>query len=110
VRAYGDAVRAVLQVLPRAEKVPTHTVLLITPYSTFEQVRLAIEEHGGQILDEEFAVDVTVTARFAVERFGAFQVRLQELSNGTLEAMIIETSRATIMPLGAVDGGREIAS
>jgi uncharacterized YigZ family protein len=110
VRAYGDAVRAVLQVLPRAEKVPTHTVLLITPYSTFEQVRLAIEEHGGQILDEEFAVDVTVTARFAVERFGALQARLQELSNGTLEAMIIETSRATIMPLGAVDGGREIAS
>ena len=31
VRAYSDAVRAVLEVLPRAEKVPTHTVLVAAP-------------------------------------------------------------------------------
>ena len=35
VRAYGDAVRAVLDVLPRAAKVPTHTVSIVAPYSLF---------------------------------------------------------------------------
>jgi uncharacterized YigZ family protein len=99
VRAYGDAVRAVLDLLPRAEKVPTHTVKIPTPYSFFERVRLAVEAHLGQILEEEFAADVTVTARFPVERVPAFQDALQELSNGTIEARIISTDPATIMPL-----------
>jgi uncharacterized YigZ family protein len=99
VRAYGDAVRAVLEVLPRAEKVPTHTVLVAAPYSFFERVRLAVDAHLGVILDEEFAADVTVTARFPVERVPAFQDALQEISNGTIEAEIVATDPATIMPL-----------
>jgi uncharacterized YigZ family protein len=98
VRAYGDAVREVLAVLPRAEKVPTHTVMLAVPYPYFERVRLAVAEHQGQILDEDFAADVTVTARFAVEHLPAFQAALQELSNGQLEAEIIGSDEATIMP------------
>jgi uncharacterized YigZ family protein len=102
VRAYGDAVRAVLDALPRAERVPTHTVLIVTPYPFFERVRLAVEAHRGEVLDEEFGVDVTVTARFAVERFESFASTLQELSNGTLEAEIVETDAATIMPIGTL--------
>jgi putative IMPACT (imprinted ancient) family translation regulator len=102
VRAYSDAVRAVLDTLPRAQRVPTHTTMMAVPYSYLERVRLAVAAHHGQILDEEFAGDVTVTARFAVERFPAFQAALQELSHGQLEAEIIETNEATIMPLGAL--------
>jgi uncharacterized YigZ family protein len=103
VRAYGDAVRAVLEVLPRAEKVPTHTVLVAAPYSFFERVRLAVDAHLGLILDEEFAADVTVTARFPVERVPGFQDTLQEISNGTIEAEIVGTDPATIMPLPPED-------
>ena len=99
VRAYSDSVREVLDALPRAEKVPTHTVLVVTEYSFFERVRLAVEAHRGEILDEKFAADVTVTARFPVERVPAFQEALQELSNGTMEAVIVATDPATIMPL-----------
>jgi uncharacterized YigZ family protein len=99
VRAYGDAVRAVLEVLPRAEKVPTHSVLIKTPYSTFERIRLAVEAHRGQILDEEFGADARITARFAMEDLPLFQATLQELSNGQLQADIIRTDQATIMPL-----------
>jgi putative IMPACT (imprinted ancient) family translation regulator len=99
VRAYSDAVRAVLEVLPRAEKVPTHTVLVAAPYSFFERVRLAVEAHLGLILEEEFAADVTVTARFPVERVPGFQDALRELSNGIIEAEIVGTDPATIMPL-----------
>ena len=99
VRAYGDAARAVLEAVPRAEKVPTHTVLLAVPYPLFEQVRLLVQAQNGQILDETFAADVTMTARFAVERFPSFQTALSELSNGTLEAEIVETNEDTILRL-----------
>ncbi len=99
VRAYGDAVRAVLEALPRAQKVATYTALIVTPYPLFERVRLAVEEHRGQVLDETFAADVTVTARFPVERFPGFRDALQELSHGTVEAVVVETNEDTILPL-----------
>lgn len=107
VRAYSDAVRAVLEILPHAEKVPTHTVMLAFPYSFLERIRLAVEAHQGQILDEAFAADVTVTARFAVEHVPPFQATLQQLSNGTLQAVVVETDEATIMPLGDPDSSPE---
>lgn len=103
VRAYGDAVRAVLAELPRAEKVATHTVLIKMPYTYLERVRLAVEASQGQSLAEDFAAEVTVTARFAVEHLPAFQAALKELSSGTLEAVIAATDESTIMPVTGQD-------
>ncbi len=100
VRAYTDATKAVLEVLPRAEKVPAHIVMVATPYPYYEQIRLLIAEHHGQILDQEFAVDVTLTARFGIDRFEPFQAALRELTRGMLAAVIIETNPETILPLG----------
>ena len=99
VRAYSDAVREVLAVLPRAAKIPTHITMMAVPYPLFERVRLTVKAHKGQILDEDFAADVTVTARFDVDQFQAFQASLQELSSGRVQAEIIETDEATIMPI-----------
>jgi putative IMPACT (imprinted ancient) family translation regulator len=100
VRAYGDAVKAVLAIAPRAEKIPTCTAMLAIPYNLFERVRLLVGKQHGQILDEDFAADVTVTARFAEERFPAFQADLIELSRGDIRAEIIERNPETIFPLG----------
>jgi uncharacterized YigZ family protein len=97
VRAYGDAVRAVLEVVPRAEKVATYLVMAAVPYTLLERVRLLAGEHHGRILDEEFAAEVRITVQFRTEHFDAFQNRLRELSNGLLAAEIIATDRATIM-------------
>jgi uncharacterized YigZ family protein len=105
VRAYGDAVREVIAATPRAEKVPTYMVMLATPYNLFEQVRLLVAAHNGNVLDEEFAADVTVTAQFTVEHFAAFQDALRELSHGALAAEIVETNENTIMPLGTLTEG-----
>lgn len=99
VRAYGDAVREVLAILPRAEKVPTHTVMVELPYALLEQARLLITAHGGEILEETFAADVTVTIRFVMDRYAAFAAALRELSHGQIEPLIVETNEATIMPL-----------
>ena len=99
VRAYGDAVREVLGVLPRACKVPTHTVEIVAPYSLSERIRLLIQSQHGKVMQEDFAAEVTMLAQFEMERFPIFQAALQDLSNGTLEADIVETNEATIMPI-----------
>ncbi|GJM42218.1 MAG: YigZ family protein [Ardenticatenaceae bacterium] len=103
VRAYGDATKAVLESLPRAEKVPTHTVMVALPYSLLERLRLLVAEWNGRILDEQFAADITMTMQFTVAKFPGFQDALRELSHGTLAAEIIETNEDTIMPLGSFD-------
>ncbi|MFK7806115.1 MAG: YigZ family protein [Anaerolineae bacterium] len=101
VRAYGDAVKEVLTAIPRAEKVPTHTTMLVVPYTHLERIRLLVAEYQGKIEDEEFAADITLVVQFIVEQFEPFQTALNEMSHGTLSAEIIETNEATIMPLAA---------
>jgi uncharacterized YigZ family protein len=101
VKAYSDAVKEVLAVLPRAEKVPTHTVMLAIDYTYFERVRQLVAAHNGQILDDDFGVDVTLTVRFIVKYLPSFQEALRELTRGVVQAEIIETNLETIMPLDA---------
>jgi uncharacterized YigZ family protein len=98
VRAYGDAVKAVLEVTPRAVKTATHMVSVTTPYKLLEQVRLLVAAENGRLLEQEFAAEVTLTAQFTVERFPTFQDSLQQLSHGTIEARILTTDESTIMP------------
>jgi uncharacterized YigZ family protein len=99
VRAYGDAVREVLAVLPRATKVPTHIVQVVTPYSGFERLRRLVAAHGGEVLHEGFEAEVTVRARFAVDRFSAFEMALQETFSGTLAAEIVVRDEIAIVPI-----------
>jgi uncharacterized YigZ family protein len=96
VRAYGDAVRAVLEITPRAERVPVHVVMLALPYPLFERARLLISEQRGEVLQEDFGADVTITARFRVEDLAAFQENLSEISRGELQAEIIETTEMIV--------------
>jgi uncharacterized YigZ family protein len=101
VRAYGDATKEVLSVIPKAEKVPTHTAMLVIPYTHLEQLRLLVTEHAGKIEDETFAADITLVIQFMIERFDGFQTALNELSHGTLAAEVVETHQDTIFPLHA---------
>ena len=99
VRAYSDSTRSVLQALPRAQKIPTHTVLLSLPYNLYERVINLVKTHQGQVIDQEFAALVTVTARLSFDDLPEFQNDLQELSRGQIQAEIIATNTETIMPL-----------
>jgi putative IMPACT (imprinted ancient) family translation regulator len=99
VRAYTEAVKSVLENLPLAEKVPTHTVMMVVPYPLFEQTRLLVQKYGGKMLDEEFGADVTLTVQFIVEKLEPFNSEMNELSRGSIQAEIIETNPETIMPL-----------
>jgi uncharacterized YigZ family protein len=98
VRAYGDAVRAVLQVVVRAERVATHTVFISMPYAYYERVRQTVSAHNGRILEEDFGQEVSMTAQFAVDLVPGFQSALSDLSNGTLQAEILGTEDGIVLP------------
>jgi uncharacterized YigZ family protein len=82
VRAYGDAVRNVLEKTPLAEKISSYTTMIVLPYALFERVKLLIQVHHGIILDEDFAGDITISCQFIAESFQNFQDSLFELTNG----------------------------
>jgi len=104
VRAYGDTVREVLAILPRAQRVPTCTILLDAPYTAYERLCLLIEAHGGQVQDQDFGAEVTLQARFPEDRYPSFAAALQEASSGQLEAIIVDQGEA-IVPLNEPEPG-----
>ncbi|MGA2261236.1 MAG: YigZ family protein [Acidobacteriota bacterium] len=99
IRAYGDAVRGVLAILPRARKVATHTVGLTIPYAGFQRVRRLLETHHAQLTHQEFGAEVTLTARLAVDEFEVVQSDLRNIFNGAVQAEILETNQGSLLPL-----------
>ncbi len=98
VRAYSDAVREVLKVLPRAQKITTQVLKFSLGYGLYERVRLIIQRLSGMIEREEFAAEVTLSARFPIERVPQFQSELMNLTNGNVQIEIAQTDRNTIIP------------
>jgi len=96
VRAYTQATQVVVTDIPRAQKIMAYTTLLAAPYPLLERIRLLVESADGEILDEDFKADVTMTLRFQVEKFDAFENKLQELSAGKLAVEIIETGEVLL--------------
>lgn len=104
VRAYSEAVRMVVEAAPRARKQLAHTVMLSIPYRLLERIRLLIKSNHGEMLDEDFGADVTLSARFPVDTLDGFQTALSELTNGTLQALIMETGEI-LLPVDEQDEG-----
>ena len=80
VRAYGDAVKAVLAELPRTEKVAHTGLALVMPYALYDRMRLLIEARGAEIEEQTFGVDVTLRLRVAVDQVDALVEALREES------------------------------
>lgn len=96
VRAYSDAVRQALAILPRAERIPVHIVMLSLPYNWFERLRLLVVAHHGELLEQDFTADITLTARFPSQDFPTFQDALGQASHGSLSAQVIGTDMAIV--------------
>ena len=96
VKAYTESTQMVVNAVARGRRVPVHVALLAIPYNLLERVRLITTRHNGEVLDEDFAGDITMTLQFPVESFDGFQSELQELSAGKFKAEVIET-KETIM-------------
>jgi len=55
-----------------------------------------VPRHRGEILNEDYAGDITLTTQFPITEFEAFQFKIRELSAGKLQAEIIETKEMVL--------------
>ncbi|HSL28879.1 MAG TPA: YigZ family protein [Anaerolineales bacterium] len=98
VRAYTESTQMVVNAVGRGRRVPVRVALLAIPYNLLERIRLLVARHGGEILGEDFAADITMTLQFPVDSFMAFQSGLREISGGRLQAEVME-SKENVVPL-----------
>ena len=92
VRAYTDSAQMVVNAVRRARRQQVYVAMLALPYNLLERVRLLVHKHQGDILDESFAADITMTLRFPVENIGPLQADLSQLSAGSLRLETLETT------------------
>ena len=88
VHAYGDAAKAVLAMLPRAEKIERRELLVALPYAAYESARRLVAAHEGSIVDEEFAADVTLQVLLPAAQAGAFAAALGEATAGQAQIVV----------------------
>jgi putative IMPACT (imprinted ancient) family translation regulator len=82
VRAYGDAVRAVLEQLPRAEQVELVRVSVLVSYAGYAAARRALEAAGASIAGEEFAADVRLAVVVPADQHAAALAALESATAG----------------------------
>jgi uncharacterized YigZ family protein len=90
VRAYGDAAKAVLAALPRAEKIERRELRITLPYAAYEPARRLLAAHAGSILEEDFAADVALRVSLPLAEVAAFSLGLGELTAG--QARVVDSS------------------
>ena len=99
VKAYGEAVKAVLDLVKLAELVPTTTLMFSLPYPLYELGMRLVESCKGIILQDEFGVDVTLTAQFQDEELDGFRQQLTNLTSGQVDAIVVEENPNTAFPV-----------
>jgi uncharacterized YigZ family protein len=96
VKAYTESTQMVTNAVRRARRQQVHVAMLAVPYNLLERIRLLVESHHGEVLDETFAADITMTLRIPVENTEKFQSDLSEHSAGQLQAETIETTEVLL--------------
>ena len=96
VKAYTESTQMVVNAVERGKRIEVNVAMTAIPYNLLERVRLLVEHNSGEVLDEEFAGDVTMTLQFPVESMGGFQNELQELSAGKIQTEVIETKETIV--------------
>jgi len=96
VKAYTESTQMVVNDIRRARRQQVHVALLAVPYNLLERVRLMVNKYQGEVQDEAFAADITMTFRYPVENAEQLQGELSELSAGKLQAETIETTEVLL--------------
>lgn len=82
VRAYTQATQAGIAAARQVTVSRCVDVELQLPYSAYEQVKRLVLDSGAKVADEQFADEVTLTARMLDGAQDAFAVKLSELMHG----------------------------
>ncbi|MCW1969595.1 MAG: YigZ family protein [Anaerolineae bacterium] len=89
VHAYGDAIKAALEALPRVEKVEKRRVMIALPYSRYERIKLLVAAHRGEIISDDFAADITLELEFVLDDVAPFNAALREMTAGQIEVIAL---------------------
>ena len=89
VRAYSQAAKMALAAAGIAQVREWEELLIACPYGMYEKVRRELELAGAVVTSADFAADVSLEALLEKEKSEALNRRLQELSSGTVEALIL---------------------
>jgi len=96
VKAYTESTQMVVRDVRRAQRRQVHIAMLAIPYNLLERVRILTRQHHGEVMDEDFAADITMILRFPIEHLDDFQGAIKELSAGQTQAEIIETTEMLV--------------
>ena len=99
VKAYGEAVKAVLALVRRAVLVPCSTWQIEIAYSYYDQLLRVIQSCAGEVFDTEFAADVKLKVRFKDEIVEKFIGQLTELTAGKVKPLLISRDPETPFPV-----------
>jgi uncharacterized YigZ family protein len=94
VKAYTELTQMVVQAAERGRRVLVNVAMVVIPYSLLERLRILVRRQRGEILEEDFAADITLTLQFPVDVFEVFKNELREISAGKLNLEVIETKEA----------------
>ena len=96
VKAYTESTQMVVNAVGRGQRVAVYVSMLAIPYNLLERIRLMVTRNHGEVVDEDFAGDITMTLQFPIARFDGFQNELRDLSAGKLKAEVIETREVVV--------------
>ncbi len=92
VRAYSQTAKLALEAAGLARVRLWEQLLVACPYSLYERVKRELETAGAVISDTDFGADVSVEALLEKGKSEALNARLQELSAGAVEALVMGES------------------
>ncbi len=87
VKAYTESAQLTIAELTITEKVERVIIEIIIPYPFYEQCKLLIDAHQGQIESETFTTDVALKVTFIAEDLPPF---IQEITDLTHDDVLID--------------------
>jgi uncharacterized YigZ family protein len=96
VKAYTESTQMVVTMVSRGRRISAYVALLVIPYNLLERIRLLVGRMQGEVVEEDFAAEITMTLHFPVGSFDLFQNELGELTAGKLKAEIIESTEKIV--------------
>lgn len=103
VRAYTEACQRVIEDMPRAVKVSTTTLMFELEYAQLSGARRLVNNFHGEILDEDFQVNIWLTARFISDQVESFKSSLREFGCGAIKVMDVEINPDSLFPVSPMD-------
>ena len=89
VKAYGQSVRELLPLLKTEELIEKTTFSITVPYNLYELLSLHLASLEAEIITEEFATEVTLTASLPSAMIEELEIYVQNLTNGQ-SSLIVE--------------------